>query len=100
MPLQTSAGAAALTPIIAETEPVLVASSIDNLDDAVELVLTGPAPKSLVVFDFRPEVDDQRDALTAARDRLTGTSITVTTLADEITRGADSSVVNADNAGG
>ncbi|KDE97687.1 oxidoreductase [Mycolicibacterium aromaticivorans JS19b1 = JCM 16368] len=99
VPLQTSAGAAALTPIIAETEPVLVASSIDNLDDAVELVLTGPAPKSLVVFDFRPEVDDQRDALTAARDRLTGTSITVTTLADEITRGADSSVVNADNAG-
>ncbi|PND58194.1 oxidoreductase [Mycobacterium sp. ENV421] len=99
VPLQTSAGAAALTPIIAETEPVLVASSIDNLDDAVELVLTGPAPKSLVVFDFRPEVDDQRDALAAARDRLTGTSITVTTLADEITRGADSSVANADNAG-
>ncbi|MEZ0357227.1 carboxylic acid reductase [Mycobacterium sp. SA01] len=99
VPLQTSAGAAALTPIIAETEPVLVASSIDNLDDAVELVLTGPAPKSLVVFDFRPEVDDQRDALAAARDRLTGTSITVTTLADEITRGADSSVVDADNAG-
>ncbi|WP_431232491.1 carboxylic acid reductase [Mycolicibacterium psychrotolerans] len=99
VPLQTSAGAAALTPIIAETEPVVVASSIDNLDDAVELVLAGPAPKSLVVFDFRPEVDDQRDALATARDRLTGTGIAVTTLADEIARGAGSSAVNADNAG-
>ncbi len=99
VPLQTSAGAAGLTPIIAETEPVLVASSIDNLDDAVELVLAGPAPKSLVVFDFRPEVDDQRDALAAARDRLTGTNIAVTTLGDEIARGASRSAANTDNAG-
>ncbi|QEN14784.1 carboxylic acid reductase [Mycolicibacterium sp. ELW1] len=99
VPLQTSAGAAALTPIIAETEPVVVASSIDNLDDAVELVLAGPAPQSLVVFDYRPEVDDQRDALAAARDRLTGTDVAVTTLADEIARGSGGSAVTVDNAG-
>ncbi|BBX07422.1 carboxylic acid reductase [Mycolicibacterium aichiense] len=99
VPLQTSAGAAALTPIIAETEPVVVASSIDNLDDAVELVLAGPAPKRLVVFDFRPEVDDQRDALAAARERLTGTDVAVATIADEIARGADGSAVPAGDAG-
>ncbi|BBY61423.1 carboxylic acid reductase [Mycolicibacterium sarraceniae] len=87
VPLQTSAGATQLHPIITETEPTVIASSIDYLDDAVELVLAGPAPKRLVVFDFRPEVDDQRDALAAAKDRLTGTEVTVTTLADEIAYG-------------
>ena len=39
VPLQTSAPHAQLQPIIAETEPVLIASSIDYLDDAVELIL-------------------------------------------------------------
>ena len=32
----------------------MIASSIDFLDDAVELILTGPAPARLVVFDFIP----------------------------------------------
>ncbi len=41
VPLQTSAPHAQLQPIIAETEPVLIASSIDYVDDAVELVLGG-----------------------------------------------------------
>ncbi|AKK27381.1 carboxylic acid reductase [Mycobacterium sp. EPa45] len=94
VPLQTSAVVAQLQPIIAETEPVVVASSIDYLDDAVELVSAGPAPKRLVVFDFRPEIDDQRDALTAARERLDG--VEVVTLADEIGRGAGASVAIAD----
>ena len=42
---------AQLQPIVAETEPTLIASSIDFVDDAVELILTGPAPERLVVFD-------------------------------------------------
>ncbi|WP_445169969.1 carboxylic acid reductase [Mycolicibacterium sp. Dal123E01] len=87
VPLQTSAAATQLQPIIAETEPVVLASSIDYLDDAVDLVLAGPAPKRLVVFDFRPEVDDQRELLATARERLTGTAITVATLGDEIAEG-------------
>ena len=37
VPLQTSAPVAQLRPIAAETEPVAIASSIDFLDDAVEL---------------------------------------------------------------
>jgi fatty acid CoA ligase FadD9 len=86
VPLQTSAPLAQLRPIIAETEPVLIASSIDYLDDAVELIRTGPAPARLVVFDYQPEVDDQRDALEAARARLDG-SVAVETLGEALDRG-------------
>ena len=63
VPLQTSAPVTQLRPIAAETEPVVIASSIDFLDDAVELVLTGHLPERLVVFDYHAEVDDHRDAL-------------------------------------
>jgi fatty acid CoA ligase FadD9 len=89
VPLQTSAAISQLSPIIAETEPVLMASSVDQLADAVELVLTGPAPKRLVVFDYRPEVDDQREAVEAARTRLTqaGSPVVVETLAEVLDRG-------------
>jgi fatty acid CoA ligase FadD9 len=89
VPLQTSAPQAQLQPIIAETEPTLIASSIDFLDDAVDLVLTGPAPARLVVFDFQPEVDDQRDALDAAKARLADTPVVVETLADVLARGRE-----------
>lgn len=92
VPLQTSAGATQLQPIVAETEPTVIASSIDNLEDAVDLVLAGPAPKLLVVFDFHPEVDDQRESLAAARTRLTDTQVTVNTLADEIAYGTGRSI--------
>ena len=110
VPLQTSAAHTQLQPIIAETEPSVIASSIDYVDDAVELILSGgqersdsgnvsggPAPQRLVVFDFHPEVDDQRDALDAAKARLQGTNVTVETMADVLERGrtrtAPSSVV-------
>lgn len=86
VPLQTSAAPSALTPIIAETEPVLIASSIDHLDAAVELAL-GSAVTRLVVFDYRPLVDDQRDALAAATARL-GDRIAIETLDDVLPRGA------------
>ncbi|TPG35223.1 carboxylic acid reductase [Mycolicibacterium hodleri] len=111
VPLQTSAPHTQLQPIIAETEPAVIASSIDFIDDAVELILTGeqergdsgkdtgPAPASLIVFDFRLEVDDQRDALDAAKARLAGTAVVVETMTDVLTRGrgltAPRSVVGA-----
>lgn len=96
VPLQTSATAAALAPIIAETEPVLIASSIDYLDDAVELALGSTAghtsgrsarPTRLTVFDYRPQVDDHRDALAAATARL-GDRITIETLDEALARPA------------
>ena len=87
VPLQTSAPVAQLRPIAAETEPVAIASSIDFLDDAVELMLTGHLPERLVVFDYHAQVDDHREALAAAIDRLAETPIVVETLADALVRG-------------
>ena len=89
VPLQTSAALTQLAPIVAETEPGIIAASIDHLSDAVELVLTGHTPTRLVVFDHRPEVDDQREAVQAARDRLAkaGSTVIVETLADVVARG-------------
>jgi fatty acid CoA ligase FadD9 len=90
VPLQTSAPQSQLQPIIAETEPVLIASSIDYVDDAVELILAGQQPPArLVVFDFQSAIDDQRDALDAAKERLAGTAVVVETLGDVLTRGRD-----------
>ncbi|MBI3225956.1 MAG: AMP-binding protein, partial [Mycolicibacterium cosmeticum] len=86
VPLQTSAPVAQLEPIVAETEPVLIATSIDYLDDAIALV-EGANTKHLVVFDFSPEVDDQREAVDAARVRL-GDTVAVEVLGDVLERGA------------
>ncbi len=99
VPLQTSAPATQLAPIVAETEPVLVATSIDYLDDAVALV-EGANIRHLVVFDYHSEVDDQREAVEAARTRL-GSGVTVEALADVLERGAalpDTDGVVADEA--
>ena len=89
VPLQTSAPQAQLQPIVAETEPSLVASSIDYVDDAVEMIVSGEhAPARLVVFDFLPEVDDHRDALDAASARLQDLGIVVETMSDVLARGS------------
>jgi fatty acid CoA ligase FadD9 len=89
VPLQTSAPVAQLRPIVAETEPAVIASSVDYLDDAVDLVLTGHAPARLVAFDYHQEVDDQREAVEAARARLAqaGSTVIVETLAEVLARG-------------
>ncbi len=89
VPLQTSAPVSQLRPIVAETEPSVIASSVDYLADAVELVLAGHAPARLVVFDYHPEVDDQREAVDAARARLAKADrrVIVETLADVLGRG-------------
>ncbi|OFB45688.1 oxidoreductase [Mycolicibacterium sp. (ex Dasyatis americana)] len=87
VPLQTSAPVTTLRPIVAETEPTVIAASIDFLDDAVELVRSGPVPRQLVVFDYRPQVDAQREAFEAAKSALAGTDVVVEPLADVLDRG-------------
>ncbi|WP_327117734.1 thioester reductase domain-containing protein [Nocardia sp. NBC_01730] len=89
VPLQTSAPVTQLQPIVAETEPHVIASSVDYLADAVELVLTGHAPERLVVFDYHPEVDDDREAFEAALARLTeaGSPVVLERLTDVLERG-------------
>jgi len=89
VPLQTSAVAAQLLPIIEETEPTVIASSIDHLAIAVELALTGRTPARLIVFDYHEQVDDEREALAAAAARLAGagSSVTIDTLPAVIAHG-------------
>ncbi|MCV7442148.1 carboxylic acid reductase [Mycobacterium paraense] len=87
VPLQTSAALAQLQPIVAETQPSVIASSVNQLPDAVELILNGHTPAHLVVFDYHPEADDEREAVEAARARLADTPITIQTLADVLERG-------------
>jgi fatty acid CoA ligase FadD9 len=88
VPLQTSAAVAQLKPIVTETEPAMFAASVNQLTDAVELILSGVhRPTKLVVFDYHPEVDDERAAVESARARLTDAAVTVETLADLLQRG-------------
>jgi fatty acid CoA ligase FadD9 len=89
VPLQTGAPVAQLRPIVAETAPTLIASSIGHVAEVVELVLAGHQPARVVVFDFHREVDDQREALEAASGRLAdaGRHVIVETLSDVLERG-------------
>jgi fatty acid CoA ligase FadD9 len=89
VPLQTSAPISQLGPIVEETAPTVIASSIDDLAQAVELIQTTHTPKRLVVFDYRPEVDDAREAFEGAKAQLTraGVEVIVETLADVLDRG-------------
>ncbi|GAB5900951.1 carboxylic acid reductase [Mycolicibacterium mageritense] len=91
VPLQTSSSPAALAPIVVETQPRVIAASVDHLPDAVELALTAHAPAQLVVFDHHPEVDDHRDALVAARERLdaAGLVVPLVTLAELVEQGRE-----------
>ncbi|WIM88522.1 carboxylic acid reductase [Candidatus Mycobacterium wuenschmannii] len=99
VPLQTSAAIAQLQPIVIETEPTVFAASVDYLSDAVDVILAGTeaghTPDRLVVFDYRTELDDNRDALQAARERLASLDVTVETLDELRERGAKSPVVQA-----
>jgi fatty acid CoA ligase FadD9 len=91
VPLQSGATIATLTPIVAETEPRVLASSVEMLDTAVELVLGSPSPRRLVVFDYHPDVDDQREKVEAARRRLAdaGSSAALDSLLAVRERGQD-----------
>ena len=90
VPLQTSAATSQLRPIVTETEPAVIAASVNQLPDAVELILTGYTANKLlklIVFDYHPEVDDQREAVDTARSQLADAAVVVETLADLLERG-------------
>ena len=93
VPLQTSAAIAQLKPIVIETEPTAFAASVNQLPDAVELILSGDhiggKLLKLIVFDYHPEVDDEREAVESARARLADAAVTVEPLADLLERGLE-----------
>nr|WEH02133.1 carboxylic acid reductase [Expression vector JGI_C7] len=89
VPLQAGASASALRPILAETAPKAVASSIELLDTVVDAVLAESAPPWLIVFDYHPDIDDQRERFEAAARRLAeaGAPTVLEPLAEVISRG-------------
>jgi fatty acid CoA ligase FadD9 len=91
VPLQTSAPPSQHQAIIAETEPRILAVSVDYVGAAVEAVLLGTQPQRLVVFDYDARDDDQREKLEAARRRLAEASspIVVDTFEDVVARGRE-----------
>jgi len=70
VPLQTNAPIPTLAGIFAEAQPRCLATSIECLDTAVEIVLSGHRPASLVVFEYCADDDDQRDCYERAKARL------------------------------
>jgi len=70
VPMQTSAPLPQLLEIIKEVEPEWLATNFECLNTSVELVLGGHRPKGLLLFDYHPEVDDEREMFEAARARL------------------------------
>jgi fatty acid CoA ligase FadD9 len=89
VPLQTSAPAEQLRPILDETEPRALFADVKFLDDAVELVLgAGAALTRVVVFDHHAEVDDEREAVERAATRLAERGVAVETFAEMVARGA------------
>jgi fatty acid CoA ligase FadD9 len=92
VPLQTSAAIAQLLPIVTETRPAVVAASVDYLSDAVDLILAaadaGHTPNRLVIFDYRTQVDDHREALQTAHERLDEKGIYLETLQELREHGA------------
>jgi fatty acid CoA ligase FadD9 len=93
VPLQTGAAITQLQPIVAETEPSIIAASVNQLPDAVDVILNSPPsvklPVKLVVFDYHPEVTDQHAAVETARARLADTAVTVETLANIVAAAID-----------
>ena len=70
VPMQTNAAHQQLAAIIKEVEPRWLATSLECLDTAVELVLASYRPKGLLVFDYHPEVDGEREAVEKAQAKL------------------------------
>ena len=70
VPLQTNAPRQQLVSIVNEVEPRWLATSIECLETAVELVLEGHCPAGLLLFDYHPEVDDEREVFENAQSRL------------------------------
>ena len=90
VPLQHNAPVSRLRPIIEECQPRIVAVSAEYLDLAVESVLSSPSVCQLMVFDYRPEVDEQRANFERARMRVREAAgqVVVTTVDEVVERGS------------
>ncbi|MFE9320803.1 carboxylic acid reductase [Nocardia sp. NPDC052278] len=65
VPLQAGALVEQLRTIVAETEPKVIAASAEHLAKAAELASAVDPRPSVVVFDYHPDVDDERKSFEA-----------------------------------
>src|SRR5271170_722942 len=91
VPLQHNAPVSVLKPIIDEVEPRVLAAGAAYLDLAVESALQSASLRHLVVFDYQPQVDEHRENLERARQRLHDAHmpVVVSTLDEVIQRGRE-----------
>lgn len=80
VPLQAGALVEQLRTIVAETEPRVIAASSEHLAKAAELASSAGGGTPVVLFDYDPDVDDDRESFEAVR-RAFG-DITLESLAD------------------
>src|ERR1700755_1176032 len=89
VPLQHNAPVSRLRPIIEECQPRIVAVTAECLDLAVESMMSSPSVGQIMVFDYQPEVDEQRENFERARARLRAAAprVVVTTVDEVVSRG-------------
>src|ERR1700743_1325715 len=88
-PIAHSAPVSQMRPLLAELEPQGLAGSAQCRDVAVEAALKLSSLRRVLVFDYEPEADDQRDMFAAACVRLRGAEmdVVVETLHDTVVHG-------------
>jgi fatty acid CoA ligase FadD9 len=89
VPLQAGGVSDQLKPIVDETAPRILATSVEYLDLAVKLAAESASVHQLFVFDYHAEDDDHRELLDAGRARLAdaGSDVAVETYAGMVERG-------------
>lgn len=91
VPLHAGAPLSQLRPVVDETEPSVIACSVEHLADGVALALGAAAPRVIVVFDHHPQFAAHGRAIDAARSRLVSadSSVVLETLGDVLQRGSE-----------
>ncbi|MCV7164042.1 carboxylic acid reductase [Mycobacterium stomatepiae] len=89
VPLQHNAAASRLQPIVAEIEPQALATGAGYVDLAVEAALGSTSLRRLVLFDYQPEIDEQRENVERAQAKLVeaGMAVTIETFDELVERG-------------
>ncbi|WP_245743512.1 carboxylic acid reductase [Lentzea fradiae] len=87
VPLQPNAPVAQLHEILAESRPLILATSLEYLPKAAELLRKADGARFALVFDVRADVSDEQDACAEFEEALAGTGIEVTTFAQVLDQG-------------
>ena len=70
VPLQANGALQQSLSIFNEVAPSWLAVSLEYIETAVQLVIQGHRPRGLLLFDYHPQVDDERERFEAAQAKL------------------------------